>query len=88
MVEYHADKAAPKKEPVMTITIPQWLLKVGILLLMAVSAALIAFFGWSMTGAKEQSQLIGAGVIIGFIQLFTFLIYRSFLRHVWGVKED
>lgn len=88
MVEYHADKAAPKKKPVMTITIPQWLLKIGILGLLTVSATLIAFFGYTISAAPDQSIRVGAGVIIGFIQMFTFVIYRSFLRHVWGVKED
>lgn len=88
MIEGPAEHKHVVHKPKCVITIPIWMLQISILCMVVVSAMLIAFIGYSMTGSEDLSVRVGAGVIIGFIQMFVFIGYRSFLRFMWGVKPE
>lgn len=88
MIEGPAEHKQPDRKVQLTIAIPHWVLQVAMLVLIIVSATLIAFFGYTLSAVPESSAKVGACVIIIFIQLFSFALYRSFLRRTWGVEPN
>lgn len=87
MLDYHAEakiKAAnPKKA--LSINIPKGLIQTLILAMVTADALLIVFL--SQWGMEQSLELrIGAGVVIGFAHMYSFIVYRMFLRWMWDVE--
>lgn len=67
----------------ISFTIPRWVIQVGMLVVLIANTYLIYTLAQP---PKIQILEIVQPITIGFVQIATILIYRYFLKWVWGVK--
>lgn len=84
MIEYSADQKVTPPKRVLAIGIPKGLVQFGMIILILFNTLFVV---WLAQPQTDITLKFLSGLGIGAVTMFTFIIYRTFLKWIWEVKE-